>query len=76
MDHHEKEAHAFSADSSKQEVLVGCPSKSALEMMLVCCGFGNFQYFDWKNKIKNFRNLVDYYKGKRITLTAQKLENS
>ena len=74
VDYHEKEAHAHSSDSI-QKILVGSPSKSALEMMLTCLKFGNFRYFDWKNKIKNFRNLVDYYTGKRVTLTTELLEN-
>ena len=55
----------------KQEILVGTPSKLGLEMMLNCLGFTNISYFDWKNKIQNFRNLVDYYDGKRITLIAE-----
>ena len=65
------EAHAFPYDKSKQEILVGTPSKLGLEMMLNCFGFTEISYFDWKNKIQNFRNLVDYYYGKRITLRAK-----
>jgi len=65
------EAHAFSPEKLKQEILVGTPSKLGLEMMLNCLGFTNISYFDWKNKIQNFRNLVDYYHGKRITLIAE-----
>ena len=65
------EAHAFPYDESKQEILVGTPSKLGLEMMLHCFGFTEIFYFDWKNKIQNFRNLVDYYHGKRITLVAK-----
>lgn len=65
------EAHAFPYDTSKEEILVGTPSKLGLEMMLNCFGFTKITYFDWKYKIKNFRNLVDYYYGKRITLVAQ-----
>ncbi len=75
VDYHEKEAHAFSTQSSKKKILVGTPSKSSLEMMLTCLGFTNFEYFDWKNKIKNFRNLVDYYHEKRITLVAHNPDN-
>jgi len=75
VDYPEKEAHAFSNESFKQQILVGTPSKSALEMMLTCLGFTNFEYFDWKNKIKNFRNLVSYYHGKRLTLTAHNPDN-
>ena len=65
------EAHAFPYDESKQEILVGTPSKLGLEMMLNCIGFTNISYFDWKNKIRNFRNLVDYYHGTRVTLVAK-----
>ena len=59
----------------KKEVLVATPSKPALETMLTCLGFSNFQYFDWKKNIKNFRSLVDYYHGKRVTLVASLSEN-
>jgi len=75
IDYPEKEAHAFSAKSLKQQILVGTPSKLALEMMLTCLGFTNFEYFDWKSKIKNFRNLVSYYHEKRITLVAYNPDN-
>lgn len=70
MDNPEKEAHASSIDNSKNKILVGCTSKPALEMMLTCLGFTDFKYFDWRKNILNFRNLVDYYHGKRVTLTA------
>ena len=75
IDNSEKEAHAVSNESLKKEVLVGTPSKLALENMLTCLGFSNFQYFDWKKNIQNFRNLVDYYHGKRITVVASLREN-
>ena len=39
--------------------------------MLTCLGFNDIQYFDWKKNVTNFRNLVDYYHGKRITLRAR-----
>ena len=62
-------------DNLEKEVLVGTSSKLALENMLTCLGFSNFQYFDWKKNIPNFRNLVDYYHGKRITVVASLREN-
>ena len=75
VDYPGKEAHAVSNEPLKKEVLVATPSKLALETMLTCLGFSNFQYFDWKKNIKNFRSLVDYYHGKRVTLVASLSEN-
>jgi len=75
IDNSEKEAHAASNEPLKKEILVGTPSKLALENMLTCLGFSNFQYFDWKKNIQDFRNLVDYYHGKRITVVASLREN-
>ena len=75
VDYPGNEAHAVSNEPLKKEVLVATPSKPALETMLTCLGFSNFQYFDWKKNIKNFRSLVDYYHGKRVTLVASLSEN-
>ena len=75
VDYPGNEAHAVSNEPLKKEVLVATPSKPALETMLTCLGFSNFQYFDWKKNIKNFRSLVDYYHGKRVTLVANLSEN-
>jgi 2-polyprenyl-3-methyl-5-hydroxy-6-metoxy-1,4-benzoquinol methylase len=71
MDYSEKEAHAATNDLHKTKILVGTPSRSSLEMMLTCLGFDNIEYFDWKKNVINFKNLVDYYHGKRVTLRAK-----
>jgi len=71
VDYSEKEAHATSENILNSKVLVGTPSKSSLEMMLTCLGFDNIEYFEWKKNISNFKNLVDYYHGKRITVIAK-----
>ena len=71
IDNAKKEAFAIS-DSllSKNDVLVGIPSKPALEMMLKNLDF-DFEYFNWRENILNFRNLVGYYLGRRVTLVAK-----
>lgn len=57
--------------SSNDMVLVGTPSKSALELMLTNLGF-EFTYYDWKDKsIKNWERLEDYENNQRISLTAR-----
>jgi len=71
VDYSEKEAHAASDNAHKTKILVGTPSKPSLDMMLTCLDFNDIQYFDWKKNVTNFRNLVDYYHGKRVTLRAK-----
>ena len=49
------------------EVIVGRPSKLALEIMLNSLGF-DFDYYDWENSdIKNWEDLDDYHSKKRIS---------
>jgi len=48
-------------------VIVGRPSKSALELMLNSLGF-DFDYYDWENSgIKNWENLKEYRSKDPIT---------
>src|SRR4029077_18098773 len=50
--------------------LVGKPSRSALETMLSSYGW-TFTYYDWRRAgIKNWRGLIDYRDGSRVTLVA------
>lgn len=66
----ENEANAiFQSDNSKLS-LVGKPSKSAIELMLNQLGF-KINIIDWhKLGIKNWKNIVDYYKKERMTFVA------
>lgn len=58
---------------NNEQVLVGFPSKSALELMLANFGF-SFSYFDWHNVgIQNWENIQDYQKNWRISLVARNL---
>jgi len=60
-----KSNHSFS-----NKVLVGRPSKMALEMMLKSLGY-SFNYYDWHNAgIENWENIEDYQLGRRISLVA------
>ncbi len=56
-------------DSSQfgNDIIVGNPSKFALEIMLNSLGF-DFDYYDWENSgIKNWEFLEEYHSKKRIT---------
>jgi len=62
------------AFNSNEQVLVGTPSKPALELMLKNLGF-SYQYFDWhKQNILNWTWIGDYYLKKRITLVAKNMD--
>jgi 2-polyprenyl-3-methyl-5-hydroxy-6-metoxy-1,4-benzoquinol methylase len=56
---------------SDKHIVVGKPSKLAIEMLLDQYGF-TFEYVDWhKLGIQNWKYIGDYYKQNRITLVAK-----
>jgi len=58
---------------NNEQVVVGYPSKSALELMLTNLGF-SFFYYDWHNAgIENWENIQDYQENRRISLLANNL---
>jgi hypothetical protein len=63
----EHAAARFDSEGSKP-VVVGAPSKSALELMLHNFGW-SISYFDWHRAgIHRWDNIEDYQEGKRVTL--------
>ena len=63
----------FSSDS---KIIVGYPSKSALELMLKSLGF-EFRYYHWHDMgITNWEHIMDYKNNERISLVAQNLTDS
>jgi len=55
------------------QMLVGLPSKSALELLITQIGY-SYEFYDWINQgIDNWDELRDYKKGKRVTFTANRL---
>lgn len=59
--------------SNNSKVVVGSPSKKALDIMLSNVGFIP-EYFDWhKYGIQNWENIEDYNKNIRVSLVAKNL---
>jgi 2-polyprenyl-3-methyl-5-hydroxy-6-metoxy-1,4-benzoquinol methylase len=60
------------ADAGDPErILVGWPTKTALELMLASAGFPSVKYYDWRGAgIRRWEELVDYYQGLRVSLVA------
>jgi len=57
-----------------QWVLVGSPTKSALELMLSRAGFSEVNYYDWHRAgIKRWDDLLEYRAGQRVSLVATRL---
>lgn len=57
-----------------QIMMIAYPSQSALEWLLAEAGFGDLDYYDWKNApIENWNDLFDYQSGQRISLIARNL---
>jgi 16S rRNA G966 N2-methylase RsmD len=53
-------------------VIIGKPSKSALELMLHAAGFRPVRYYDWLNAgITRWDDLEVYYLGERVSLTSE-----
>ncbi|WP_202081536.1 methyltransferase domain-containing protein [Caldalkalibacillus salinus] len=62
--------------TGNKRVVIGHPSRSAIEMMLRDTGF-SFQYFDWSTRqIKDCPQLQDYSSGQRVTLICKNLAYS
>lgn len=58
---------------SNNHVLVGTPSKKALELLLSDAGF-SFEYYDWHNStIEDWKDIEDYHDNLRVTLVAKNL---
>lgn len=58
-------------NSSSNQILVGYPSKTALELMLKNLGF-DYHYYEWHNVgIDNWKGIEDYHLNKRISLFAK-----
>jgi hypothetical protein len=54
--------------------IVGVPSRRALELMLLAAGFSNFRYYPWRDVgITDWTELDAYYRGKRVSLVAERL---
>ncbi len=72
-----KESSGIQSDfSSDSNIVVGWPSKSALELMLKSLGF-EFQYYHWHDmRITNWEHIMDYKNNARVTLVAQNLTDS
>ena len=52
-------------------IVVGVPTKSALELMLSSSGFTGLAYYDWHRAgIKRWDDLEDYHEGQRVSLVA------
>lgn len=51
------------------EVLVGYPSKGAIELLLGKAGFERFVYYNWREaEIRDWSSLWDYCQGYRVTM--------
>ena len=52
-------------------MLIGSPTKKAIEMMLKNLGY-DFFYYDWHNVgIENWEHIEDYRLNRRISLVAK-----
>lgn len=64
-------AGAVGDPGDPERIVVGIPSKPALEIMLKAAGFGVGQYYNWRAAgISWVDDLKEYYVGKRITVTT------
>jgi 2-polyprenyl-3-methyl-5-hydroxy-6-metoxy-1,4-benzoquinol methylase len=69
-------AGAIPDEGDRTRLLVGSPTKKALEMMLESTGF-KCRYIDWtKLGIKNWQNLREYHEGQRVTVVAERRKAS
>lgn len=63
-------AGAVSDADNSTRLVIGRPTKSALELMLSTSGF-TFSYYDWHRAgVKRWDALMEYHVGKRVTLVA------
>jgi len=62
---------ASSSGAMLRTLLLGYPSRRAIELMLKNAGF-RFQYFDWHRiTLEDWTSLKDYQEGTRVTLRAE-----
>lgn len=56
-----------------EHIVIGAPTREALELMLKAVGFNRFEYFNWQAlKLKSWHGIKHYYVGRRITVTASR----
>jgi precorrin-6B methylase 2 len=68
----EETAGAVSDAGDRARLLVGSPTKKALEMMMRSAGF-SCRYVDWQNlRIRNWEHLREYHEGQRVTVVGNK----
>ena len=57
--------------NSTDQVVVGYPTKKALELMLKNLGFEYF-FYDWHNVgIENWEHIEDYHLNQRVSMVAK-----
>lgn len=67
------EGHATAYDIRlAQNVLVGIPSRSGVELMLRHVGYGAIGYVDWDSVVADWTGLSTYRDGRRISLRASR----
>lgn len=63
---------AIGEHGTPERIVIGKPSKSALEMMLRAAGFRVLRYYDWLNAgITRWDDLEVYYMGERVSLACE-----
>ena len=69
VDH--ESAGAIADAGNPDRVVVGTPTRSAMELMLSSSGFSSIRYYDWPRAgLKNWKDLGDYRQGRRVSLVA------
>jgi 2-polyprenyl-3-methyl-5-hydroxy-6-metoxy-1,4-benzoquinol methylase len=54
-----------------ETILVGSPTRSALELMLSSAGYPSVKYYDWHRAgIRRWDELIEYHRGLRVSLVA------
>jgi len=54
-----------------ERLLVGSPTRSALELMLASVGYPSIKYYDWHRAgIRRWDDLIEYQRGLRVSLVA------
>ena len=70
----QKIGSSIKGDSPVENVIVGIPSRSAVEFMLKKLGF-SFTYYNWHDQgIKDWKGIQDYQKNQRVSLVAKNLD--
>jgi len=64
-------AGAVPDEGDPELLLVGSPTRSALELMLSSVGYPSINYYDWHRAgIRRWDHLIEYHKGLRVSLVA------